>query len=76
MAEPADIATLLAAFDRVVRGLAEVRSELRSRKRRVAKRRGTVAQRSADRVESEPAEYQPTELQRARVRRALLKVPR
>ncbi len=54
----------------------EVLALLKRRRRAAGKRRGTVAERSADRVESEPAAYQPTELQRARVRRALLKVPR
>ena len=55
----------------VISLLTQVLKELKARKRRAAKRRGTVAERSADLAEREPAKYQPTELQRARARRAL-----
>jgi hypothetical protein len=52
--------------------LARMRREMQARKRAGAKRRGTVAERSAARVQSEPVAYQPTPLQIARVRRKML----
>jgi len=55
-------------LDRIEDTLAQILREMRARKRRGAKRAGTVAQRAAADVTS-----QPTELQRALARRALQK---
>lgn len=60
-----------AQLARIEGKLDELLRDLRGRKRRAHKRRGTVAERVATIAENEPAEYQPTELQIRRARRAL-----
>jgi hypothetical protein len=60
-----------AQLARIEGKLDELLREVKGRKRKSLKRRGTVYDRSAALAEREPAEYQPTELQRARARKAL-----